>query len=132
MEREFQAVLAHLEQDLDGFIGASIVDMESGRTLAAHCVRPEFDLDGISTASAETAKLQFEIARLSGSQCLVEEILVLLTDQTHLCQVVSSRFLLFAAVESAETNLAMLKATVRARATVLESASTDVPAGQVA
>ena len=43
-EREVNEVLEHFTTEIPGFIGASLVDLDSGMTLAVRSARPEFDL----------------------------------------------------------------------------------------
>ena len=51
-EKEFNEAFEHFSTEIPGFIGASVVDLDSGMTLAVRSVRPEFDL---AVASATTA-----------------------------------------------------------------------------
>ena len=40
MEKELNDVIAKIEADMSGFIAASVVDLESGMTLAANSTSP--------------------------------------------------------------------------------------------
>lgn len=129
-EREYQVALAHLEQDLDGFVGASFVEVETGKTLAAHSVRPEFDLTSVGAFSSEMVKQQYRTMKSLNLDGELEEMFVTLSGQMHLCHMITPNVFLYLAADRDETNLAMMKVAARLRAEALRADSETE--GQVA
>jgi len=113
-EREFQALLAHLEQDLDGFLGAAFTELATGRTLAAHCVLPAFDQSAISEAGRVALLAQTTV--LASPVQSVEEILITTSEYYHLYQMVSSTVFISVTASRDKTNLASIRALTRLRA----------------
>ncbi len=115
-ERECQAVLAHLEQEIDGFVGASFVDAQSGRALAVHCVRPEYPLSSISAHAGELVRHKDRALRAAGVADELEEMLVTTRERLHLYKLLGSDVLLYVTAAREETTLALLKTVVQRRA----------------
>jgi len=59
-EKEVIAAFERIQGDVPGFIAASLVDLESGMTLAVKSARPEFDLPAASAFNSEIVKQKFK------------------------------------------------------------------------
>jgi len=111
-ERQLLDVLEKIQADASGFIAASLVDLESGMTLAVKSVRPEFDLTAASAYNSELVKQKLKIMQtlqLTGS---IEDMLISLTDQIHLIKVLNKTTFLYLAVDKSQSNLAIVRAAV--------------------
>ena len=112
-EKEFEDVIAKIEADMNGFIAASIVDLESGMTLAAKSVRSDFDLAVASAYNSELVKQKLKIMKALGLKTTLEDILLTLGDQIHLIKIFpGGHTFLYLAAERASTNLAIVRNSV--------------------
>ena len=62
-EKEVSETLERFASDIPGFIGASLVDLDSGMTLAVRSTRPDFDLAVASAYNSELVKQKQKIMR---------------------------------------------------------------------
>lgn len=118
-ERQLLEVLERIQVDASGFIAASLVDLESGMTLAVKSVRPEFDLTAASAYNSELVKQKLKIMltlQLTGS---IEDMLISLTDQIHLIKLLNKTTFLYLAVDKSQSNLAIVRAAVSKHAPAL-------------
>ncbi|HEY4243739.1 MAG TPA: hypothetical protein VGM88_28195 [Kofleriaceae bacterium] len=104
--------MSKIESEISGFIAASLVDLESGMTLAARSKRPEFDLALASAYNSEMVKAKFKTMRILNLQTNLEDMLLTLGDQLHLIKIVSPGTFLYLAADRATTNLALVRASV--------------------
>lgn len=118
-EREILEVIGKIEADVGGFIAASLVDLESGMTLAAKSRRAEFDLSLASAYNSEMIKQKLKAIRVLNLNTNLEDMLLTLGDQLHLIKLVSPTTFLYLAADKASTNLALLRATVNRHAAAL-------------
>jgi hypothetical protein len=107
-EREFQAVLAHLEQDVEGFVAAAFVDFVHQKRLANHCVTPSFDQDAALAAAFATLK-----AQASTEFDASEEIIVTSRDWLHFYLLVTGRVAVVVTAKRAATTIALMQVMVR-------------------
>jgi hypothetical protein len=124
--RQCEGVLAHLEQDVDGFVGAAVVELATGRPLATHCVQPNFDIAAVIRIAVLTMRMHQGVADDEG--CALEEIAVADAQRFHLYHLLSRSALLVVSAQRSRINMAMLRAVVRRRATPLAEARS--PRGQ--
>jgi predicted regulator of Ras-like GTPase activity (Roadblock/LC7/MglB family) len=111
-ERQLTEVLDKISHDASGFIAASLVDLESGMTLAVKSVRSDFDLTAASAYNSELVKQKLKIMQtlnLSGS---IDDMLISLTDQIHLIKLINKSTFLYLAVDKSQSNLAIVRAAV--------------------
>lgn len=108
-------MLAHLEQDLDGFLGAAFVEIETGRSIAAHSVQLSFDQASVIDAGRIAIEAYRSLPESSENPEHLEDIIVTRGSRIHLYQLVSPTVFLSVSADRAETNLALLKATTRRR-----------------
>jgi len=74
--------LSHL-QNLDGFMGAALVDSDTGRIIA-QAGQANFDLDAAAMGNAEVIKVKRQAMLRMGMEEVIEDILITLTHQYHL------------------------------------------------
>jgi len=111
-EKQLTDVLEKIAQDASGFIAASLVDLESGMTLAVKSARTDFDLTAASAYNSELVKQKLKIARTLGLSGTVEDMLISLTDQIHLVKLVGTTMFLYLAVDRRQSNLAIVRNAV--------------------
>jgi hypothetical protein len=111
-EKDILEVIGKIEAEVGGFIAASLVDLESGMTLAARSRRPEFDLALASAYNSEMVKAKLKTMKVLNLQTNLEDMLLTLGDQIHLIKIISPTTFLYLAAERAATNLALVRSTV--------------------
>jgi predicted regulator of Ras-like GTPase activity (Roadblock/LC7/MglB family) len=118
-EKQLTETLEKIESGMPGFIAASLVDLESGMTLAVKSVRSDFDLTAASAYNSELVKQKLKIMETLGLSGSIDDMIITLTDQIHLLQLVSPTTFLYIAVDKAQSNLAIVRSTVRKHASQL-------------
>jgi hypothetical protein len=98
--------------EINGFIAASLVDLDSGMTLGMKSVRPEFDLAAASAFNSEIVKQKQKVMRSLNLKTNLEDMLMTLGDQIHLIKLVSPTTFIYLAAERASSNLAIVRAVV--------------------
>lgn len=121
MEKELNDLIAKIEADMAGFIAASVVDLESGMTLAARSGRSDFDLAVASAYNSELVKQKLKIVKALGLKTTLEDILLTLGDQLHLIKIFpGGHTFLYLAADRASTNLAILRNSVNRHVATLQ------------
>ena len=118
-EKELLEVIEKIQNDASGFIAASLVDLESGMTLAVKAVRSDFDLTAASAYNSELVKQKLKIMQTLGLNGGIEDMLITLTDQIHLIKMVSKVTFLYLAVDRSQSNLAIVRSAVAKHAAAL-------------
>jgi len=111
-EKELNDALEKIQRDASGFIAASLVDLESGMTLAVRTVRSDFDLTAASAYNSELVKQKLKIMgslNLSGG---IDDMIISLTEQIHLIKLVTPGTFLYLAVDKSQSNLAIVRNAV--------------------
>jgi predicted regulator of Ras-like GTPase activity (Roadblock/LC7/MglB family) len=111
-EKQLLEVLEKIQNDASGFIAASLVDLDSGMTLAVKSVRPEFDLTAASAYNSELVKQKLKIMRTLGMTGTIEDMLISLSDQIHLVKLIGPTTFLYLAVDKKQSNLAIVRGAV--------------------
>lgn len=111
-ERVYQAALIHLEQELDGFVGAAFVEVRSGRFFAAHSVEPGLDQRALVEAARAIVTAHLELGR-ERRNAQPEEVIVTTGELIHLYELISADVLLVVNAARDETNLALVRAAAR-------------------
>ena len=111
-EREIIAAFEKIQADVPGFIAASLVDLESGMTLAVKTARDDFDLTAASAFNSEIVKQKFKTIRALGLKSVLEEILLTLSDQLHMIRLVGSASFVYLAADRSSSNLAIIRSAV--------------------
>jgi predicted regulator of Ras-like GTPase activity (Roadblock/LC7/MglB family) len=118
-ERQLQEVLEKIQHDASGFIAASLIDLDSGMTLAVKSVRSDFDLTAASAYNSELVKQKLKIMSTLGLNGSIEDMLISLTDQIHLIKLVNRTTFLYLAVDKSQSNLAIVRTAVARHANEL-------------
>ena len=111
-EKELNEVLEKIQHDANGFIAASLVDLESGMTLAAKTTRTDFDLTAASAYNSELVKQKLKIMATLGISGSIDDMLISLSDQIHLIKLVGKTSFLYLAVDKSRSNLAIVRTAV--------------------
>ncbi len=107
--------LEALSTDLNGFIGASVIDLDTGMSLASISKYPDFDLDVAAAYNSEMVKAKFKTMEALGISGGLEDMLLTLTDQLHLIKFLDDNMFVYLAVTSAQSNLALMRKSVLVR-----------------
>lgn len=118
-EKELVEVIEKIQHDASGFIAASLVDLESGMTLAVKAVRSDFDLTAASAYNSELVKQKLKIMATLGINGTIEDMLITLSDQIHLIKMISKSTFLYLAVDRSQSNLAIVRSAVAKHAAAL-------------
>lgn len=118
-EKQLNETLEKIANDTSGFIAASLVDLDSGMTLAIKTSRTEFDLTAASAYNSELVKQKLKIMRTLGLSGNIEDMLITLTDQIHLVKLIGQNTFLYLAVDKKQSNLAIVRSAVNKHANAL-------------
>lgn len=111
-QEELNRLISNIANELDGFMGASIVDTETGMSLASTSRVNNFDLDVASAYNSEMVKAKLKTIRALNLQTNLIDMLLTLENQLHLVRLLDDQLFLYVAVSSDSCNLAMLRSTV--------------------
>jgi hypothetical protein len=112
-EKQLLDTLSKIHDDIGGgFIAASMVDLESGMTLAVKSVRSDFDLTAASAYNSELVKQKLKIMKTLGLNGTVEDMLITISDQIHLVKLINGVTFLYLAVDRKMSNIAIVRTTV--------------------
>jgi predicted regulator of Ras-like GTPase activity (Roadblock/LC7/MglB family) len=111
-EKQLNDVLEKIQSDASGFIAASLVDLDSGMTLAVKSSRSEFDVTAASAYNSELVKQKLKIMKTLGLTGSIEDMLITLTDQIHLVKLISPNTFLYLAVDRKLSNVAIVRTAV--------------------
>ncbi len=118
-EKQLNDVLEKIQGDVNGFIAASLVDLESGMTLGARSNRPDFDLTAASAYNSEMVKQKLKIVKSLGLRTHLEDMLLTLGDQIHLIKLVTPTSFVYLAADRSSSNLAIVRNSVLKHASSL-------------
>jgi len=111
-EKQLSDALERIAGDANGFIAASLVDLDSGMTLAVKSLRSDFDLTAASAYNSELVKQKLKIMRTLGLTGGIEDMIITLTDQIHVVKLVGPNTFLYLAVDKKQSNLAIVRTAV--------------------
>jgi predicted regulator of Ras-like GTPase activity (Roadblock/LC7/MglB family) len=111
-EKQLSDVLEKIQGDASGFIAASLVDLDSGMTLAVKSLRSDFDLTAASAYNSELVKQKLKIMRTLGLTGSIEDMLISLSDQIHLVKLIGPNTFLYLAVDKKQSNIAIVRTAV--------------------
>jgi hypothetical protein len=112
-EKEIVAAFERIQTEVPGFIAASLVDLDSGMTLAVKSARPDFDLAAASAFNSEIVKQKNKTIRALGLSSVLEDILLTLSDQLHLIKMIGNSSFIYLAADRATTNLAIMRTSAQ-------------------
>jgi hypothetical protein len=118
-EKQIQDTFDRVAQDVPGFVAASLVDLESGMTLGARSMRPDFDLTAASAYNSEMVKQKLKIMKALKLETTLEDMLLTLGDQIHLIKLVSPTSFVYLVADRAQANLAIVRNGVNKHAQTL-------------
>ena len=101
--------------NVDGFIGACLVDSASGMMLAAESGSGRFDPETAGAANTNVVRSKNEAIEALGLNEEIEDILITLGSQYHLIRPLSKNkeVFLYVALDRKKANLAMARLQVR-------------------
>ena len=108
-EKEVADALEHMATEIPGFIAASLVDMDSGMTLAVRSNRPEFDLAVASAYNSELVKQKQKIMKALNLKTNLEDMILTLGDQIHFIKIVSPTVFIYLAADRSVSNIAIVR-----------------------
>lgn len=111
-EKEALAAFDQIRADIPGFIAASLVDLDSGMTLAVSSARQDFDLAAASAFNSEIVKQKIKTIKALELNSVLEDILLTLTDQLHIIKMVGQSSFIYLAADRASSNLAIIRSAV--------------------
>jgi hypothetical protein len=111
-EKQIVESFEKIANEIPGFIGASLVDLESGMTLGTKSVRADFDLAAASAYNSEMVKQKQKIMRALSLKTTLEDMLITLGDQIHLIKMVSPTTFIYLAADRASANIAIIRVAV--------------------
>lgn len=112
MPNETSEVFETLSTEIPGFIAASLVDMDSGMTLAVKSLRPEFDLAVASAYNSELVKQKLKIMKALNLKTNLEDMILTLGDQIHFIKVLSPTLFIYLAADRSVSNIAIVRTVV--------------------
>jgi hypothetical protein len=112
IEKEANEAFDRFTNDIPGFIAVSLVDLDSGMTLAVRSNRPEFDLAVASAYNSELVKQKMKIMRALNLKTNLEDMILTLGDQIHFIKVLSPTMFLYLAADRSVANIAIVRTMV--------------------
>lgn len=112
MANEANEVLEVFANDIPGFVAASLVDLDSGMTLAVKSNRNDFDLGVASAYNSELVKQKLKIMKALKLNTTLEDMILTLGDQIHFIKVLSPTMFIYLAAERASSNIAIIRNVV--------------------
>ena len=116
MNAETTEAFEKMAADIPGFIAASLVDIDSGMTLAVKSTRPDFDLAVASAYNSELVKQKLKIVKALNLKTTLEDMILTLGDQIHFIKVLSPTMFVYLAADRANSNIAIVRTTVNKNA----------------
>jgi hypothetical protein len=111
-EKEINDTFDQISSDVPGFIAASLVDLDSGMTLAVRSNRPDFDLAVASAYNSELVKQKIKIMRALNLRTNLEDMILTLGDQIHFIKVLSPTMFVYLAADRSTANIAIVRNVV--------------------
>lgn len=107
---------------LDGYLGSSLVDSDSGMVLGTHVGTGTIDLEVASAGNTEVVKAKRRTMKALGLEGQIEDILITLSSQYHLIRPLASNEVLFLylALDRQRANLAIARMELRGFEKTLE------------
>jgi hypothetical protein len=111
-EKIINDALDHFANDIPGFIAASLVDIDSGMTLAVRSTRTEFDLAVASAYNSELVKQKMKIMKALNLKTNLEDMILTLGDQIHFIKILSPTMFIYLAADRSVSNIAIVRTVV--------------------
>ncbi len=111
-EKDYAEFFNKIDTEISGLIGASVVDLESGMTLAVRSNRQDFDLSTASAFNSEMVKMKLKTIRALNLKSTLEDMLLTLSDQIHIIKMIGQGTFCYLAVDRSSANLAIVRNVV--------------------
>ena len=111
-EKEVNEAFERFASEIPGFIGASLVDLDSGMTLAVRSTRPEFDLAVASAYNSELVKQKLKIMKALNLKTTLEDMILTLGDQIHFIKLLTPTTFIYLAADRSSSNIAIVRTVV--------------------
>lgn len=111
-DKEVNESFERFAAEIPGFIGASLVDIDSGMTLAVKSMRPEFDLGVASAYNSELVKQKLKIMKALNLKTNLEDMILTLGDQIHFIKILSPTLFIYLAADRSSANIAIVRNVV--------------------
>jgi len=111
-EKEINETFDHFAGEIPGFIGASLVDLDSGMTLAVRSSRTDFDLAVASAHNSELVKQKLKIMKALNLKTNLEDMILTLGDQIHFIKILGPAMFIYLAADRSVTNIAIIRNVV--------------------
>ena len=98
--------------EIPGFIAASLVDLDSGMTLAVKTTRTEFDLGVASAYNSELVKQKMKIMKALNLKTNLEDMILTLGDQIHFIKILSPTMFIYLAADRSLANIGIVRTVV--------------------
>lgn len=118
-EKEVNDAFDHFKNDIPGFIAVSLVDLDSGMTLAIRSNRPEFDLAVASAYNSELVKQKMKIMKALNLKTNLEDMILTLGDQIHFIKLLSPTMFIYLAADRSTANIAIVRTIVNKHAATI-------------
>lgn len=113
IEKQLHEVLEQITKEIGGSVGISVVDVESGMALSSLSLQKGFDLEVAAAHNAEVVKQkQKAMDALNLKNQALKEFVITLTSQIHIIDFITPNFILYFAIDSQNSNLAMIRIIV--------------------
>ncbi|WP_095590148.1 hypothetical protein [Actibacterium ureilyticum] len=101
--------------EIDGFIGACLVDSDSGLMLASESGNGNLDLETAGAANMEVVRAKNAAMKALGLDDHIEDVLISLGTQYHLIRPLASNpeVFVYVALDRAKSNLGMARLAVK-------------------
>ena len=111
-QAKLNGALDRLASTVTGFMGASVVDLDTGMTLVANSTRTDFDLGVASAHNSEMVKQKLKTIEVLNLNTELDDMLLTLGDQLHLIRLLTPETFLYLAADRKQTNLAIMRNAV--------------------
>ena len=112
MAKETTAAFETFASEIPGFIAASLVDIDSGMTLAVKSTRPDFDLAVASAYNSELVKQKLKIMKALNLKTNLEDMILTLGDQIHFIKILSPTMFIYLAADRSASNIGIVRTVV--------------------
>ncbi|MCR9161916.1 MAG: hypothetical protein ACE37F_26030 [Nannocystaceae bacterium] len=102
-----QQTLEKLSSDVAGFLGAAVVDHESGMALGT--VGSGLNLDVAAAGNTEVVRAKLRVMQALEIDGGIEDILITLSSQLHLIRPIGQNLFLYLAIDRKQGNLGMAR-----------------------
>ena len=111
-EQQIVTILSELAANMPGYIGAAVVDLDSGMTLGTYSKDDGFDLSAASAYNSEIVKQKQKVMSALRLDSLLEDMLITLSDQIHLIRLLTPSTFIYLAADREASNLAIVRTAV--------------------